>query len=159
MIFKMMLKKNNIFLYGVFFTLFFFCLSCAGADEKAQPKLPIKEYIITGRDGKEIKIKAEIAGTEEQRAKGLMFRKKLKDGEGMLFIFPSDRVLAFYMKNTLIPLSIAFINKEGVIAEIHDMEPLNLRTIQSSRSLRYALEVPRGWFARAGIAAGDAINL
>jgi uncharacterized membrane protein (UPF0127 family) len=152
-------KKKYFYIRCIIFVCFFFCLSCAGADEKAQPALPIKEYIITGSDGKEIKIKAEIAATGEERAKGLMFRKTLKDGAGMLFVFPSDRVLSFYMKNTIIPLSIAFINKDGVIAEIHDMEPLNLRSVQSSRSLRYALEVPQGWFARTGIAVGDTIRL
>jgi uncharacterized membrane protein (UPF0127 family) len=151
-----MVFKNN---FLCFYLFIFLCLSCAGAEEKAQPKLPVKDYIIIRGDGAVVTIKAEIAAAAAQREKGLMFRKELKDGEGMLFIFPSDRVLSFYMKNTIIPLSIAFINKEGIIAEIHDMEPLTLRPVQSSRSLRYALEVPRGWFRRENITPGDKINL
>jgi uncharacterized membrane protein (UPF0127 family) len=154
---KTISKKNNAQLYCVLILLVF-CFSCALAEEKAQPKLPVKTYTIVRKDGGEIIIKAEIAESAAQREKGLMFRKELKDGEGMLFVFPADRVLSFYMKNTIVPLSIAFINKEGVIAEIHDMEPLNLRSIQSSRSLRYALEVPQGWFSSVGVAVGDTIN-
>jgi uncharacterized membrane protein (UPF0127 family) len=66
--------------------------------------------------------------------------------------------MSFWMKNTLIPLSIAFIATDGRIIEIKDMEPLNLSPVQSSRSVRYALEVPQGWFSRAGIGVGDIIQ-
>lgn len=108
--------------------------------------------------GAKISVKAELARSVEERMSGLMFRTKLLDGQGMFFIFPNDRVLSFWMKNTLIPLSIAFIAKDGTIAEIHDMEPGQLRSVQSGRSLRYALEVPQGWFKRANIVVGDKIN-
>jgi uncharacterized membrane protein (UPF0127 family) len=73
----------------------------------------------------------------------------------MLFVFERDQILSFWMKNTYIPLSIAFIAGDGRIAEIHDMEPLSLASVRSSRSCRYALEVPLGWFARAKINVGD----
>jgi uncharacterized membrane protein (UPF0127 family) len=76
----------------------------------------------------------------------------------MLFIFDRDQVLSFWMKNTLIPLSIAFIASDGRILQIKDMEPLSLSTVNSDRSVRYALEVPRGWFSRAGIAIGDIVQ-
>jgi uncharacterized membrane protein (UPF0127 family) len=102
-----------------------------------------------------VTLKAEIARTDKQRQRGLMFRKELKDGEGMLFIFEQDQILSFWMKNTLVPLSIAYISREGVILEIRDLEPGNLRPVASSRSCRYALEVPRGWFDRAGLGPGD----
>jgi uncharacterized membrane protein (UPF0127 family) len=77
----------------------------------------------------------------------------------MFFVFETDRILSFWMKDTLIPLSIAFIAYDGRILEIHDMEAHSLRAVQSSRSARYALEVPQGWFARAGIGAGDTVSL
>jgi uncharacterized membrane protein (UPF0127 family) len=88
-----------------------------------------------------------------------MNRKTLEDGRGMLFIFDRDQIMSFWMKNTLIPLSIAFISKDGRILEIRDMEPLNETPVRSSRSARYALEAPQGWFDRAGIKAGDTVTL
>jgi uncharacterized membrane protein (UPF0127 family) len=88
-----------------------------------------------------------------------MNRKSLADGRGMLFIFDRDQILPFWMKNTLIPLSIAFISADGRILEIRDLRPLDETTVRSSRSARYALEVPQGWFSRAGIKVGDVAAL
>jgi uncharacterized membrane protein (UPF0127 family) len=88
-----------------------------------------------------------------------MYRKKLPDGEGMIFIYDRDQQMSFWMKNTLIPLSIAFIASDGRIIEIRDMQPHDLSAVKSSRSVRYALETPQGWFDRAGVKAGDVINV
>jgi uncharacterized membrane protein (UPF0127 family) len=101
----------------------------------------------------------ELARTGAERGRGLMGRKSLKDGRGMLFIFDRDQILSFWMKNTLIPLSIAFITRDGRILEIRDMNPLDETAVRSVRSGRYALEVPQGWFGRAGIKAGDTVIL
>lgn len=98
---------------------------------------------------------AELAITDEERARGLMFRTSLDDGKGMLFVFETDQVLSFWMMNTIIPLSIAFIASDGRIMEIRDMEPLDLTPVVSARPARYALEVPRNWFYRAGARVGD----
>ena len=106
-----------------------------------------------------VEISVEIARTEDERSKGLMHRKKLPDGEGMIFIFDRDQQLSFWMKNTIIPLSIAFISSDGTIMEIKNMQPMNENTVRSSRSVRYALEVPQGWFERVGVVAGDRILL
>jgi uncharacterized membrane protein (UPF0127 family) len=106
-----------------------------------------------------VRLRAELARTEAERSRGLMYRESLPDGEGMLFIFDRDQILSFWMKNTLIPLSIAFISYNGEILEIRDMRPGDLNTVRSSRSVRYALEVPQGWFSRAGIGAGDSLLL
>ncbi|MDR0584164.1 MAG: DUF192 domain-containing protein, partial [Treponema sp.] len=103
-------------------------------------------------------LKVELARTPEERSRGLMHRKNLADGEGMLFIFERDQALSFWMKDTLIPLSIAFIASDGRIVEIRDMRPLDLNPVKSSRSVRYALEVPQGWFERAGIKPGDTVK-
>ena len=122
-------------------------------------KLPVKELFIE-RDGQTVAaVKAEIASTQEQRNLGLMHRKKLPDGEGMLFVFENDQVLSFWMKNTYIPLSIAFITFDGRIIDIKDMFPHDERSVTSARSARYALEVPQGWFARTGIQLGDVVKL
>jgi uncharacterized membrane protein (UPF0127 family) len=109
--------------------------------------------------GTEVPIEAELAKTAREKQTGLMFRKELEDGKGMLFVFENDEVQSFWMKNTLIPLSIAFILYDGTILEIKDLYPQDLSAVHSSRSVRYALEAPRGWFARAGVAAGDRLDL
>jgi len=88
-----------------------------------------------------------------------MFRKKLPDGEGMLFVFEADQVLSFWMKNTSIPLSIAFIAHDGKIIDIKDMYPHDTSSVVSSRSARYALEVPQGWFSRVGVRTGDVVKI
>jgi len=120
-------------------------------------KLPVREFPIE-RDGQRIAaVKAEIAKSDEERNKGLMFRKSLPDGEGMLFVYERDQVLSFWMKNTSIPLSIAFIASDGRIVDIKDMYPHDESSVMSSRSVRYALEVPQGWFSRAGVRHGDII--
>jgi len=122
-------------------------------------KLKIQEIFIE-RDGEIIaSVKAEIARTDQERSQGLMYRKKLPDGEGMLFIFEKDQILSFWMKNTYIPLSIAYINFEGIIIDIKDMFAHDQNPVLSSRSVRFALEVPQGWFTRAGVKQGDTVKL
>jgi len=133
--------------------LLVFLFSCSGLE-----KFEKQELTIEGRTGN-VTVIAEIAQSDAQRQQGLMHRKVLKDGEGMLFIFERDQILSFWMKNTLIPLSIAYIANDGRILEIHDMEPGNLNPVSSSRSSRYALEVPQGWFDRAGIVPGDRLDI
>jgi uncharacterized membrane protein (UPF0127 family) len=132
--------------------------NCASGGEKPQARLETTELTLLRKDGTAATVLAELARTDEQRRRGLMGRKSLPDGEGMLFVFETDRILSFWMKDTLIPLSIAFIAYDGRILELWDMEAGSLRSISSARSARYALEVPRGWFARAGIEAGDSIR-
>ncbi len=104
-------------------------------------------------------VTAEIARTPRERELGLMFRKELADGKGMLFVFDADERLSFWMKNTLVPLSIAYISSDGTIREILDMEPRSLAPVPSQYSVRYALEVPQGWFSRAGVRVGDRVIL
>jgi len=129
-----------------------FCfLSCSSQ------KLPVQELQIE-RDGRVIAaVKAEIARTSEEQAQGLMHRTELPDGNGMLFVYTRDNVLSFWMKNTYIPLSIAFIASDGKIIDIKNMFPLDENTVTSSRSVRYALEVPQGWFSRSGVKEGDIV--
>jgi uncharacterized membrane protein (UPF0127 family) len=118
-----------------------------------------KKQLAIEAGGGSVTITAEIARTPAEQQQGYMHRKEVKDGEGMLFVNETDSVLSFWMKNTLVPLSIAFIASDGRILEIYDLEPGNLNPVRSNRSVRYALEVPQGWFDRAGIATGDRINL
>ena len=137
-----------------FFTFFFFFLSSCSSLETFEKH----ELAIDTAQGR-VYLTVELARTDAQRQQGLMFREELNDGEGMLFIFDRDQILSFWMKNTIIPLSIAYISHDGRILEIYDMEPLDLTPVRSSRSVRYALEVPQNWFSRAGIVIGDRLVL
>jgi uncharacterized membrane protein (UPF0127 family) len=134
--------------------LLFIFTACIPAEQKAQPKLETKRIVIINQSGDEVALNVELARTVEEHSKGLMFRKELKDGEGMLFIYDRDQMLSFWMKNTILPLSIAFISHNGRIIEIKDMYPQSVQPVKSSRSVRYALEVPQGWFERTGITDG-----
>jgi len=137
-------------------TLILLCLlllSPALAFTGPQPTLPT----ITLRLGNTT-LRAEVANTPETRAIGLMGRTELADGHAMLFVFTQPQPMGFWMKNTLIPLSIAYINAAGIIREIHDMKPLDLTPTESTfRDLVYALEVPQGWFQKNKILPGDKI--
>lgn len=104
-------------------------------------------------------VRAEVADTPAARQAGLMHRNRLADGDGMLFVFPAPQPMNFWMRDTSIPLSIAYINASGVIREIHDMQPLDETPVQSFfGDLVYALEVPQGWFGRNGILPGDIVS-
>ena len=100
----------------------------------------------------------EVARTIEEQRTGLMYRRSMPEDRGMLFVYPDDRTRDFWMKNTYLPLSIAYISSDGIIEEIYDMEPLSLRTISSKRSVRFALEVNLGAFDRVGATVGSRIE-
>ena len=104
------------------------------------------------------RISAEVARTPEQRAIGLMHRKTMPSHAGMLFVFDQPEPLCFWMKNTLIPLSIAFLQDDGTILNIEEMRPMTLESHCSSRPARLALEMNAGWFAKRGLKPGDRIG-
>jgi uncharacterized membrane protein (UPF0127 family) len=101
----------------------------------------------------------EVARTDAERTRGLMHRAHLGEHEGMLFVFDRDQHLEFWMKDTTLPLSIAFLSSDGRILEIDDLQPLSLQVVRSELSCRYALEVAQGAFAQAGVSVGDSIAL
>lgn len=104
------------------------------------------------------KLTAEVATTPEERAKGLMNRFSLRPDNGMLFVFERPEPLSFWMKNTFIPLSIAFLDAQGRILNIEDMAPQTATTHWSKAPGLYALEMRKGWFAERGIKAGDRVE-
>jgi uncharacterized membrane protein (UPF0127 family) len=104
-------------------------------------------------------LEVEIAKSKKQREKGLMFREELGWNQGMLFIFPEEQFLSFWMKDTSIPLSIAYLDEDGVVVDIYDMEPFSLDPVKSSRKCRFALEVNQGFFNDAGLVNGDSVDL
>lgn len=103
-------------------------------------------------------IQAEVAATPATRAQGLMLRKAMAPGAGMLFVFDEPATHCMWMKNTLIPLSVAFIDERGQIVNIADMQPLDETSHCASRPARYALEMNQGWFKKRGIDRGAVIQ-
>jgi len=126
-----------------------FLFSCDA--EKAEKKAVLE---IQGRE-----FAVEIADTQKEREKGLMHRKQIPQYGGMIFVFEKDKKLSFWMKNTSIPLSIAYISSDWEIKEIHDMAPNSTSTVKSEHSVRYALEVRQGMFEKIGAKAGDTIKV
>ncbi len=105
------------------------------------------------------KLKVEIADTPEKRQQGLMNRKTMGEDEGMIFVFENESKVSFWMKDTQLPLSIAFISADGIIRQIEDMEPESLAAVPSYRNVLYALEVNQGWFEGKGVAPGDRVDV
>ena len=101
---------------------------------------------------------AEVAANDNSRTTGLMHRRMLPENRGMLFTFPYTTPLSFWMMNTHIPLSIAYLDEAGVIINITDMKPLTTDPHPSAKPARYALEMNQGWFAKRGIKAGAKVE-
>ena len=120
----------------------------------AQPPLPVIPLQLGSHT-----VQAELADTTETMRDGLMDRTQMATDHGMLFVLgPPDDLYCFWMKNTLLPLSIAFIDAQGRIASIQDMEPLSLQPHCPPRPITTALEMNQGWFATAGVHIGDAVR-
>jgi uncharacterized membrane protein (UPF0127 family) len=127
-------------------------LACGGRGDADAPELPTAKIIVGNHQ-----IEVEVADTPATRSRGLMFRESLPADGGMLFVFPSEQPLQFWMRNTQLPLSIAFADDSGRIVRIADLEPLSEALVPSGVPARYALEMNRGWFARHGVQPGDAM--
>jgi uncharacterized protein len=125
----------------------------AGHPAQAAAALPTVALTIQGH-----KIVAEVASKPEDRATGLMSRFSLQPDRGMLFVFERPESLSFWMKNTFIPLSIAFLDANGRILNIEDMAPQTETTHWSKGPALYALEMRKGWFLERGIKAGDSVE-
>ncbi|MCX8003630.1 MAG: DUF192 domain-containing protein [Burkholderiaceae bacterium] len=103
-------------------------------------------------------ITAELADTDATRTRGLMFREHLPPNHGMLFVFESKAPHCMWMRNTLIPLSVAFLDDDGTVVNIHDMKPHDETSHCAARPVRYALEMTQGWFRDRGIKPGARIG-
>ncbi|MFT4190301.1 MAG: DUF192 domain-containing protein [Comamonas sp.] len=104
------------------------------------------------------RIQAQVAYTTEQRETGLMYRREMPDNEGMLFVFERPGVQCFWMKNTLLPLTAAFVADDGRIVNLADMQPRTLDSHCSAEPVRYVLEMNQGWFARKRVLAGSTLG-
>ena len=103
-------------------------------------------------------LQVQVAQTQEQHATGLMYRADMPQQEGMLFVFSAPSQQCFWMKNTLIPLTAAFVADDGTIVNLEDMQAQTTQSHCSAKPVRYVLEVNQGWFAKKGIKAGDKLR-
>lgn len=127
--------------------------AAALAQDAPQPRLPTATLTVGMH-----RITAELAVTPQQQMMGMMWRTEMGASEGMLFVNEDKGVRCFWMRNTLIPLTIAFLDDDGSIVNTADMQPRSDATHCSTRPVRYALEMPQGWFERRGIKPGTRIR-
>ncbi|HUO57393.1 MAG TPA: DUF192 domain-containing protein [bacterium] len=125
----------------------------ASCRPKIKSDLPLGEIKIAGKN-----ITVEIANKAATRETGLMFREGMADNTGMLFVFKEPQQLYFWMKNTPIPLSIAFVDEKGAILNILEMPPMTESTFPSKGAAKYALEMNSGWFLKNGVKSGDRVE-
>lgn len=130
-------------------------LLAAAAFAQEQPQMNLPRVKLTA--GMHV-IDAQVASTPDQRMTGLMFRQEMPQHEGMLFVFEYPTQQCFWMKNTLLPLSVAFISDDGTIANIDEMKPQTLDSHCSVKPVRYVLEMNTGWFSKKGIKAGTRLE-
>ena len=122
---------------------------------------PLPTLTIVSSTGQRIPVEVEVADTDAERQTGLMGRTVLPEDAGMLFVFEGEQALSFWMKDTLIPLSIAYMDTEGRIVDIQEMQPLDdvLPHYVSAEPAQYALEVNQGFFEERGVTVGDSVEL
>ena len=123
-------------------------------EREYRPRLPVRRIIIGAET-----LSVEVADEPAERSRGLMYREYLPDSAGMLFIFDREAPHSFWMRNTLIPLSIAFVDAGSTITDIRWMKPLDESHCLPSGPVRFAIEANRGWFSRRGIKPGTRVNL
>lgn len=132
-------------------------IAAAFASTSAPAAATMKFQVIPLTAGMHV-IQAEVAATEAERQQGLMFREKMEPNEGMVFLFDAPASVCMWMKNTLLPLSVAFLDGNGKIVNIEDMKPQTTDSHCAKRPVRYALEMNRGWFKQKNIKPGSTIE-
>lgn len=148
---KLSLFKLSFCFYALFCILLFLPQISPAAVHFEKKQIKIGKHSLT----------VEIADTDEKSAQGLMFRKSLPEGTGMLFEFPNEEIRAFWMKNTFIPLSIGYFDAKKILIDIQDMAPAQSEmqngfpNYPSKGPAQYALEVPKGWFFKNKIILGQ----
>jgi len=132
--------------------------SNSGATDATDPP-GLTRITFVNKDGSNVDLLIEVANDAQERAKGLMSRESLPEDQGMLFVFEAEGQHGFWMKDTLIPLSIAFIEGEGVVIDIQDMEPRDETIHKPNEPYLYAVEANQGWFARNDIEPRSQVRL
>jgi uncharacterized membrane protein (UPF0127 family) len=141
----------NLRLVALSILLAGFTLLAGSVNAQGSPQLELPRTKLTANM---YQIDVQLAQTPEQREFGLMFRKQMPQAEGMLFVFEMPATQCFWMKNTILPLTAAFIADDGTIVNLADMAPQTTNSHCSARPVRFVLEMNQGWFARRAIQAG-----
>lgn len=148
-------EKKTSKIFSLFLGAFLFLLPFSQGSEKNSTETLPHTLLSIGASQLEVIIAADAAAREQ----GLMKQKTWSANKGMLFIFPAPQRVAFWMKDTSLPLSIAYLNAHGRILEIHDLKPFDEHSLlSSSSSIAYAIEVPQGWFNEHKILSGDLVT-
>jgi uncharacterized protein len=138
-------------------------VGCSGEETSSEAETSSPDQsstvAIDASSGQRVEVEVEIADDYAERRRGLMERTELAENAGMLFVFDSEEQLSFWMRNTLIPLSIAYIDAEERIIDIQDMQPLDETGHPSAEPAMYALEVNQGFFDERGVRVGDGVEL
>nr|WP_315429966.1 DUF192 domain-containing protein [uncultured Albidiferax sp.] len=137
------------------FSLSLVCAGVGSASAQDAPQTNLPRITLTAGIHQ---IDTQLALTPDQRQIGLMFRKEMPQQEGMLFVFEQPATQCFWMKNTILPLSAAFVEDDGTIANLADMKPQTTDSHCSTKPVRYVLEMNVGWFAKKGIKAGSKLG-
>jgi len=156
------MRKTILYIFPLFLFLSLFC----GCSKRSEPKQSKTQSAEVNRKTDSYAVFAsetlwiEIAETPYKRQRGLMFRKSMPENRGMLFVFQKPQQLSFWMKNTYIPLDIAFISADSVILNIRQMQPLNasIHYLSDGEAL-YAIEANMGWFKKHGITSGQKVKI
>ena len=133
-------------------------MGCGAQKEEATPNLAQTKLNTIELTVGTTAVVAEVADSDQERQMGLMYRESLGQNEGMLFVYPDSGERYFWMKNTTIALSIAYINEEGEIVRIKDLTPLSEQRVSSEYPVKYALEMSQGWFKRNGVRMGHPVT-
>ena len=145
------------------FTAFLGFLACDGppAEPEPTPVLPTRTITVTSEGGSSATITVELATTPQERSTGLMHRSFMAEEKGMLFLFPGTQTAThgFWMHNTLIPLTIAYLDDEGRIVAMRDGQPLDDTVLEPGAPYRSVLEMNQGWFERHGMGIGSIVHL
>jgi uncharacterized membrane protein (UPF0127 family) len=152
-----MIKRVNFFIFFVALALFSFPFF-AKESQKDTAKEEVTVLFETPL-GAKVPLLCEVARTPEQKARGLMFRKYLPPLRGMIFISEEPEPLTFWMRNTEIPLSIAFVSEKNTILSLEDMQPLDESIVRSFTPAKYAIEANYGWFRKYRISSGSKIKI
>jgi hypothetical protein len=134
-------------------------LTAACGDDSAGPTGSYTETLHFTRAGHDVTLNTEVADEPGERTQGLMNRQSMPDDAGMLFVWPADTAASFWMRDTVIPLSIAFVTAGGVVIDIQDMEPLSEEPHRAPQPYRYAVEVNQGWFDDNDVRVDDVVQL
>lgn len=159
-IFQHLLSKSSLSKFLIVSTSSFWLMGSASLPNtlltaNLSSKLPYQSTLSINNH----KVYTEVVDNNKTRARGLMFRQSLPQEAGMLFVFQDEQPRCFWMKNTSIPLSIAYINSQGEIFDIFDLQPHDETSVCSTQPAMFALEVNQGWFSQKGITIGDKIHM